>query len=136
MAHFVEQAPLTADKKTEPTSEPAVILLGGGLDSTTVLAVARSEAYVPYALIFRYGQRHSVELEVARCVAVACGCGGDIDLRIFECSSLTADVNVPRHDADELEDEIPVTYVLARNTIFLSCLLARAVRRGSVAMCS
>jgi 7-cyano-7-deazaguanine synthase len=107
------------------------MLLSGGLDSTTVLAIARSEGFVPHALSFQYGQRHSIELEAARRVAEAQGVARhmvvDIDLRAFGGSALTADIAVPRHDsADDLGDEIPVTYVPARNTVFLSFALAWA----------
>jgi len=108
-----------------------VVLLSGGLDSTTVLAIARSEGYEPYALSFRYGQRHSVELDSARRVAEALGVAryvvADIDLRVFGGSALTDDIDVPGHDcAEDLEDGIPVTYVPARNTVFLSFALAWA----------
>jgi 7-cyano-7-deazaguanine synthase len=118
------------------TGRPAVVLLSGGLDSTTVLAVARSEGYVPYALSFRYGQRHSVELEAARRVAEAQGVArhvvADIDLRVFGGSALTDDIDVPHHgSADDLGDEIPVTYVPARNTVFLSFALAWAETLGA-----
>jgi 7-cyano-7-deazaguanine synthase len=113
------------------TSRPAVVLLSGGLDSTTVLAIAWSEGYTPYALSFQYGQRHSVELEAARRVAEAQGIArhvvADIDLRAFGGSALTDDIDVPRHDrAEDLGDGIPVTYVPARNTVFLSFALAWA----------
>src|SRR6266704_3838240 len=118
------------------TEKPAVVLLSGGLDSTTVLAVAQSEGYVPYALSFRYGQRHSVELEAARRVAEVQGVArhvvADIDLRVFGGSALTDDIDVPHHDsADELGTEIPVTYVPARNTVFLSFALAWAETLGA-----
>lgn len=113
-------------------TKKAVILLSGGLDSTTVLAIAKDQGYEPYALSFRYGQRHEVELEAAQRVAQAAGvvrhvvC--DIDLRVFGGSALTADVEVPKHEAaDELtDDDIPITYVPARNTVFLSFALAYA----------
>jgi 7-cyano-7-deazaguanine synthase len=113
------------------TEKPAVVLLSGGLDSTTVLAIARSQGYVPYALSFRYGQRHSVELDAARRVAAAQGVlrhvVADIDLRMFGGSALTDDIDVPHHaNAEELGEEIPVTYVPARNTVFLSFALAWA----------
>lgn len=113
------------------TGKPAVVLLSGGLDSTTVLAIAHSEGYVPHALSFRYGQRHSVELDAAGRVAQAQGVArhvvADIDLRVFGGSALTDDIAVPRHDrADELSEDIPVTYVPARNTVFLSFALAWA----------
>ena len=110
----------------------AVVLLSGGLDSATVLAIARREGYAPYALSFRYGQRHTVELEATGRVAGALGAVqhvvADIDLRVFGGSALTDDsIAVPHHNsADELVPNIPVTYVPARNTIFLSFALAWA----------
>ena len=109
----------------------AVVLLSGGLDSTTVLAIAKAEGYTPYALSFRYGQRHTVELEAAQRVAAAQEVVrhviADINLRAFGGSALTDDIAVPHHDsAEELEDGIPVTYVPARNTVFLSFALAWA----------
>ena len=111
--------------------KPAVVLLSGGLDSTTVLAIAHAEGYVPHALSFSYGQRHDVELDAARRVAEALGVAehvvADIDLRVFGGSALTAEISVPHHErAEDLTDEIPVTYVPARNTIFLSYALAWA----------
>jgi 7-cyano-7-deazaguanine synthase len=114
-----------------PPSRPAVVLLSGGLDSTTVLAVARRDGYTPYAMTFRYGQRHSLEIEAARRVAAAHGVEKhvvvDIDLRQWGGSALTADVDVPKdRDVEHPTDEIPVTYVPARNTIFLSFALAWA----------
>ncbi|TDW18965.1 7-cyano-7-deazaguanine synthase QueC [Kribbella kalugense] len=118
-------------------SQKAVVLLSGGLDSTTVLAMAKDQGYEPYALSFRYGQRHVVELEAARRVALAAGVQRhvvcDIDLRVFGGSALTAELDVPKHDAtDELaDDEIPITYVPARNTVFLSFALAYAEVVGS-----
>ena len=117
--------------------KPAVVLLSGGLDSTTVLAIAHAEGYVPHALSFRYGQRHSVELDAAGRVAEALGVAehvvADIDLRVFGGSALTAEISVPHHErAEDLtDDEIPVTYVPARNTIFLSYALAWAEVLGS-----
>jgi 7-cyano-7-deazaguanine synthase len=113
------------------SDQPAVILLSGGLDSTTVLAIAKSEGFRPYALSFRYGQRHEVELAAARRVADAMGAVGhvvaDIDLRAFGGSALTADIDVPHHQSvEDLGEGIPVTYVPARNTIFLSFALAWA----------
>ena len=115
---------------------PAVVLLSGGLDSTTVLAIAKNQGYAPYALSFRYGQRHVVELEAARQVAAMQGVErhviADICLRVFGGSSLTSDLAVPKHDtAEELTDEIPSTYVPARNTIFLSFALAYAETVGA-----
>lgn len=116
--------------------KPAVVLLSGGLDSTTVLAIARSEGFLPYALSFRYGQRHSIELESAKRVAHLEGVGGhviaDIDLRVFGGSALTSNLAVPKHDdASDLQADIPVTYVPARNTVFLSFALAYAEVIGS-----
>lgn len=114
------------------TGEKAVVLLSGGVDSATVLAIAKAEGYAPYALSFRYGQRHSVEVEAARRVAAALGAAAhvvaEIDLRVFGGSALTAEIDVPHHDsAEELDtSEIPITYVPARNTVFLSFALAWA----------
>lgn len=116
---------------------PAVVLLSGGLDSTTVLAIAKDQGFDPFALSFRYGQRHVVELEAARRVADALGVirhvVAEIDLRVFGGSALTADIDVPKHDSSsELTDEeIPTTYVPARNTIFLSFALAYAETVGA-----
>jgi 7-cyano-7-deazaguanine synthase len=120
-----------------PTRPPAVVLLSGGLDSATVLAIARHEGYAVYALSFRYGQLHTVELDAAERVAKALGAARhvviDIDLRAVGGSALTDDsLAVPHHDsADDLGSEIPVTYVPARNTIFLSFALAWAEMLGS-----
>ncbi|ABS05843.1 7-cyano-7-deazaguanine synthase QueC [Kineococcus radiotolerans] len=110
---------------------PAVVLLSGGLDSTTVLAIAKSQGFTPYALSFAYGQRHAVELDAARRVATALGAAGHviatIDLTVFGGSALTADIAVPKHDTvEDLQADIPITYVPARNTIFLSYALAYA----------
>ena len=109
----------------------AVVLLSGGLDSTTTLAIAKSEGYQPYALSFRYGQRHKIELEAASRIAESMGVAqhiiADIDLRLFGGSALTDDINVPKERAtEEMSTGIPVTYVPARNTIFLSFALAWA----------
>ncbi|WP_404385249.1 7-cyano-7-deazaguanine synthase QueC [Knoellia locipacati] len=118
-------------------SRKAVVLLSGGLDSTTVLAVAKDQGFEPYAISFRYGQRHAIELEAARRVADAAGVDRhvvcDIDLRVFGGSALTADVEVPKHQSAEdlTEGEIPITYVPARNTVFLSFALAYAEVIGS-----
>lgn len=108
-------------------AEPAVVLLSGGLDSATVLALARDAGYTCYALSFDYGQRHSVELQAARAVAEAHGAAdyrvASIDLNAFGGSALTdPDIAVPETPSDG----IPVTYVPARNTIFLSYALALA----------
>lgn len=111
--------------------KPAVVLLSGGLDSTTVLAIARAQGFVPHTLSFRYGQRHAVELESAARVAASMGVAehvvAEIDLRRFGGSALTADLAVPKgRDPGEMESDIPVTYVPARNTVFLSFALAWA----------
>jgi 7-cyano-7-deazaguanine synthase len=114
----------------------AVVLLSGGLDSSTVLAIARSEGFTPHALSFRYGQRHLIELESAKRIAATLGAAAhvvvDIDLRVFGGSALTADIAVPKHrSADAMAHGIPVTYVPARNTIFLSFALAYAEVLGA-----
>jgi len=109
----------------------AVVLLSGGLDSATVLAIARSEGFEIIALSFRYGQRHGVEIVAAQSIARAAGVLRhvvvDIDLRVFGASALTSDVAVPKgRTASEISHGIPITYVPARNTIFLSYALALA----------
>lgn len=114
----------------------AVVLLSGGLDSTTVLASAITQGFEVYALSFRYGQRHTAELDAARRVAQRHGVAqhviADIDLRLFGGSALTADIDVPKgRSSQEMEGEIPVTYVPARNTIFLSYALAWAEVLGA-----
>lgn len=106
-----------------------VVLLSGGVDSTTVLAIAKAEGFEPYALSFRYGQRHEVELAAARRVAEALGVAGhvvvDVDLRQFGGSSLTSDMPVPKHESVAAHDDgVPNTYVPARNTVFLAIALA------------
>jgi 7-cyano-7-deazaguanine synthase len=109
----------------------AVVLLSGGLDSTTTLAIARSEGFRVYALTFRYGQRHAVEIEAARSIAQSFGAEEhvlvDFDLRRFAGSALTGDLEVPKdRPLASMAEGIPVTYVPARNTIFLSFALAWA----------
>jgi 7-cyano-7-deazaguanine synthase len=113
------------------TASRAVVLLSGGLDSTTALAVARAEGFDCYALSFDYGQRHDRELESARRVAAALGAKEHLvlrlDLRAIGGSALTADIPVPKGRSHEaMSSGIPVTYVPARNTIFLSHALAWA----------
>jgi 7-cyano-7-deazaguanine synthase len=113
-----------------------VVLLSGGLDSTTTLAIAKADGFEPYAMTFRYGQRHSVEIEAAQRVARALGAAEhiivDINLRAFGGSALTADIEVPKgREPDEMARGIPVTYVPARNTIFLSFALAWAEVLGA-----
>jgi 7-cyano-7-deazaguanine synthase len=117
-------------------SRPAVVLLSGGLDSATMLAIARSEGFVCHALSFRYGQRHVVELAAAVQVANRVGAAShrvvEIDLGQFGGSALTSDLPVPKKaSADEIGGDIPITYVPARNTIFLSFALALAEISGS-----
>jgi 7-cyano-7-deazaguanine synthase len=114
----------------------AVVLLSGGLDSATVLAIARDEGFELYALSFSYGQRHSFELEAAARVAASIGVAkhrvAKIDLRIFGGSALTADIDIPKgRSTDDMSRGIPITYVPARNTIFLSFALAWAEVLGS-----
>ncbi len=112
----------------------AIVLLSGGLDSATALAIARDRGFEPTALSFRYGQRHAIEIEAARRVAAAGGASAhlviDIDLRVFGGSALTAAIDVPK-DRDPSAAGIPITYVPARNTIFLSYALALAEVRGA-----
>lgn len=116
---------------------PAVVLLSGGLDSATCLAISKSEGFTPYAISFRYGQRHSIELERAEAIARAAGVAKhiviQIDLRALGGSALTDDsIAVPKHDsATEIGSDIPLTYVPARNTVFLSYALAWAEVLGA-----
>lgn len=112
-------------------AKSAVVLLSGGLDSTTTLAIAKHEGFRLHALTFRYGQRHAIEIDAARRVAQAMGVERhlivDIDLRIFGGSALTDDLAVPKNRAsEEIDHGIPITYVPARNTIFLAYALAFA----------
>lgn len=119
-----------------PTHPKAVILMSGGLDSTTVLEIAKSRGFELYALSFRYGQRHSVELDAVKQVIAHSPVKThhilDLDLRIFGGSALTADIEVPKSTQFEgLKKTIPITYVPARNTIFLSFALAYAETIGA-----
>jgi 7-cyano-7-deazaguanine synthase len=114
----------------------AVVLLSGGTDSTTTLAIAIAQGYATYVLSFDYGQRHSLELEAARRVAKALGAKehrtAKIDNRIFGGSALTDNVDVPKGRSEkEIASGVPITYVPARNTIFLSCALAWAEVLGA-----
>jgi len=109
----------------------AVVLVSGGIDSTTTLAIAIAEGYEAYALSFDYGQRHQIETKAARRVADSLGAkkhrSAKIDLRVFGGSALTDDVDVPKQRSEkEIAHGIPVTYVPARNTIFLAYALAWA----------
>jgi 7-cyano-7-deazaguanine synthase len=123
-------------KKNKTGPNRAVVLLSGGLDSTTVLAMATTMGFACYAMSFRYGQRHQLEVNLAARTAeqmkVADHRVVDIDLRVFGGSALTADIEVPKHETVAGIDEgIPVTYVPARNTIFLSYALAWAEVLGA-----
>ena len=113
-------------------TKKAVVLSSGGIDSTTAMAIAKDRGFDIYSLSFRYGQRHSVELECAKKVARHLGAIDhkivDIDLRQFGGSALTDNIAVPKHDSvDQIDQtQIPITYVPARNTIFLSYAMAWA----------
>jgi 7-cyano-7-deazaguanine synthase len=114
----------------------AVVLLSGGLDSTTTLAVAERDGHTPYAMTFRYGQRHAIEVGASRRVAAALKVAEhvvvDIDLRTFGGSALTGDAKVPKdRPAEAMKEGIPITYVPARNTIFLAFALAWAEVLGA-----
>ena len=114
----------------------AVVALSGGLDSATALAICRQEGFEPYALSFRYGQRHAREIEAARQVARSLGAIehriAEIDLRVFGGSALTAEIEVPKQRSEtEMGTGVPITYVPARNTIFLSYALAWAEVLGA-----
>lgn len=116
-------------------TESAIVLLSGGLDSTTCLAVARAEGFEPLALSFRYGQRHDIELTRAAEIASAIGCEHvvvDLDLGAFGGSALTdPSIAVPKHaDVADVDESIPVTYVPARNTVMLAIALSLAEVRG------
>ena len=131
---------MTTQSKSTPESAPsAVVLLSGGLDSTTVLAIARTEGFAVHALSFRYGQRHAAEISAAKRIAARAGVRAhhivDIDLRQFGGSALTADIPVPKdrdlRSSRPASSDIPVTYVPARNTIVLSHALALAEVTGA-----
>src|SRR5215469_7051119 len=107
----------------------AVVLVSGGLDSATALAIAKSQGFDVYALTFRYGQRHEIEVDAAKRIAAALAALKhnvlSIDLRSFGGSALTSDLAVPKgRSGEEIGTGIPITYVPARNTIFLSFALA------------
>ena len=112
-------------------AKKAVVLLSGGVDSTTILAIAQSQGYDVYTISFRYGQRHALELKSAKQISEKMSAKKhvivDIDLRAFGGSALTDDIDVPKERSDqEIGTGIPITYVPARNTIFLSFALAWA----------
>ena len=114
----------------------AVVLLSGGLDSATTLAIAKHDGYETFALSFEYGQRHRIEVDSAKQIALSLGvCEhriAKIDLRVFGGSALTDAIAVPKNRSDtEIANQIPVTYVPARNTIFLSYALAWAEAIGA-----
>ena len=114
-----------------PSNQAAIVLLSGGLDSATVMAIAHSQGFTPYALSFAYGQRQAIELSAAKRVVEAFGAQEhkivELDLRAFGGSALTANLDVPKDRPIEgMSDHIPITYVPARNTIFLSYALAWA----------
>src|SRR3954454_11842198 len=118
------------------SKQKAVVLLSGGLDSSTTLAIAQQRGFDVVAISFKYGQRHTVELDAARRVAAHAGVSNhveaEIDLRVFGGSALTSDVEVPKNRTDdEMGEGIPVTYVPARNTVFLSFALAFAEVTGA-----
>lgn len=120
---------MTNDKK-------ALILMSGGLDSTTILAIAKNKGFIPYVLSFDYGQRHIIELKklnnILKSNQVKEHKIAKIDLNIFGGSALTADIDVPKYEEiTDLSKNIPITYVPARNTIFLSYALAYAETIGS-----
>ena len=120
----------------ETTPKRAVVLLSGGLDSATVLAIAKAEGYELYALSFSYGQRHAWELEAAKRVAASIGVAqhriANIDLRAFGGSALTADIDVPKgREPEEMSHGIPITYVPARNTMMLALALGWAEVLGA-----
>ena len=119
-----------------PARPRAVLLLSGGLDSSTLLALAIRDGFEVYAMSFRYGQRHAHEIAAAKRIAESYGLAAhvivDIDLRIFGGSALTADIAVPKDRmAADMSSGIPITYVPARNTIFLSYALAWAEVLGA-----
>ena len=114
----------------------AIVLLSGGMDSATTLAIAQHEGFEAYAITFRYGQRHAIEVQAAQRIAARAGATDhriiDIDLRVFGGSALTSDTPVPHHHAPEsAAGGIPTTYVPARNTIFLSFATAWAEVLGA-----
>ncbi len=124
---------------TNSSPKPAVVLLSGGLDSATTAAIARDQGFTLYALSFDYGQRHKHELDAARRVAAALGVVRHLvlplDLRAMGGSALTADIDVPKDRPDsEMEHGIPITYVPARNTVFLSLALGWAEVLGAADM--
>lgn len=125
----------TANREGIAQLPKTVVLLSGGLDSYTSAAIARAEKFEIYALTVAYGQRHGREIDCARRVAKELGAAEhkiiDLDLRAFGGSALTEDIEVPKRDGAEIPQEIPVTYVPARNTILLSLALGWAEVLGA-----
>jgi 7-cyano-7-deazaguanine synthase len=123
-------------REVDEMSKKAVVLLSGGIDSATTLAIAKDSGYEVYAISFRYGQRHHFEIEAAKKIAIDMGVKRhlimDIDLTSFGGSALTDDIPVPkRGEVEDIGREIPVTYVPARNIVFLSLALGWAEVLGS-----
>ncbi|GAB4547676.1 MAG: 7-cyano-7-deazaguanine synthase QueC [Phycisphaerales bacterium] len=129
---------MSGSSDTNNPAKRCVVLLSGGLDSATVLAIARDEGYACHTLALDYGQRHRHELEGARRVADALGALSHstvpLDLRAFGGSALTDDIDVPKRDDDAIDPGIPVTYVPARNLVFLSlaCAYAEVLDAGDI----
>lgn len=130
---LVSKSPAQEAQVSEPK---AVVLLSGGLDSTTVAAIARQQGFSVFALSFDYGQTHKIELAFARDIAQKLGLAGHavvkVDLRAFGGSALTSDTPIPKNrSAEAIGHGVPVTYVPARNTVFLSLALAYAESLGA-----
>jgi 7-cyano-7-deazaguanine synthase len=122
-------------KRPDPQPKRAIVLLSGGLDSATVLAIARAEGYEPHCVSFDYTQRHGVELESSARVAKSLGAASHrvvtLDPQTFQGSALTGDADVPKGRDSAAMDDIPVTYVPARNLVFLSIALGIAETTGA-----
>jgi len=132
----VNRKPSFQEKRAVANDKPAVVLLSGGLDSATVLAIVKEQGFQAHALSFRYGQRHGVEINAARRIADIQGAAShaiiDMNLGQIGGSALTDDIAVPKgRSEEEMNAGIPVTYVPARNTIFLAFALAKAEVLGA-----